>query len=180
MASCVIITIARKTSPCRLMLWLYTTLGIPHVLYHLLIGLVVRSGVGLHPLVLDGVAHWDVRALDLVNSTDVAVGSLYTLARLKEVMKDLVEDLDVGELSGWIQTLDPHQVPTQNNYPDLVPEGGFERILVGGEPVAGGRLPCLQDPKIHPINQHEAVVAYVAILAHLEVNLWWRGGGGVK
>ncbi len=110
-----------------------------------------RLDVGLHPLVLDRVA-WVVRALDLVGGANVAIVGLNALARLKEVPKDLVEDLDVGELSGWIGTLDPHQVPTQNTYPGLVPEGGLARILVGGKPVACGCLPCLRDPKICPID----------------------------
>ncbi len=107
--------------------------------------------MGLHPLVLDGVAQV-VWALNLVGGANVVVVGLDTLARLEELPKDIVEDLDVGELPGWIGTLDPHQVPTQNTYPNLIPEGGLARALVGSKPVAGGCLPCLRDPKIRPID----------------------------
>ncbi len=85
-------------------------------------------------------------------TSDVAVFGLIVLARLKEVRKDLVENLDVSELFGWIGTLDPHQVPTQNTHSYLVPEGRLECILVRGKPVASGCLLCLQDMKIGPID----------------------------
>ncbi len=139
--------------------------------------LMARLDAGLHPLVLDGVARV-VWALDLVGGADVAVVSLNALTSLKELPKDLVEDLEVTELPGWIGTLDPHQVPTQNTYPDLVSEGRLARVLVGGKPVAGGCLPCLGDPKIRPIDRHEAFIAYVVVLALFKVHLQWRGEGG--
>jgi hypothetical protein len=62
---------------------------------------VARSNAGLHPLVLDRVAQV-VRALDLVGGADEAIVGLSALSRLKEVTKNLVIDLHVGELSGWI------------------------------------------------------------------------------
>jgi hypothetical protein len=121
---------------------------------------------------------WVVLALDLVVGANIAIVGLDMLACLVEVPKELVEDLDVGELSGWIGTLDQHQVPTQNANPNLVPEGRLARVLVGGKPVAGGPFPCLRGPKIRPIDWHEAVITYVTILVLLEVNLQWRGKGG--
>ncbi len=113
--------------------------------------LVARLDGGLHPLVLGGVARV-VQALDLVGGANVAIVGLDALTRLEEVMKGLVEDLDVVELSGWIGMLDPHQVPTQDTHPNLIPEGGLECILVEGKPVASGCLPCLRNPKTCPIN----------------------------
>ncbi len=95
---------------------------------------------GLYPLVLDGVARV-VWALDLVRGANIAIVGLDAFASLEKLPKDLVEDLDVSEPRGWIGTLDPHQVPTQNTYPDLVSEGGLACLLVGGKPVAGGCLP---------------------------------------
>ena len=74
---------------------------------------------GLHPLIFHWVARI-VRALDLVGGTDVAVVGLDALARVEEVPKDLVEDLDVRLCPSGVRTLDPHQVPAQNANPNLV------------------------------------------------------------
>ncbi len=84
--------------------------GFKPPVYHL----VSRSNTRLH-----GVERV-VRALDLVGGAHVAVVGLDALARVEEVPKDLVEDLDVRPFPSGVQTLDPHQVPAQNANPDLL------------------------------------------------------------
>ncbi len=83
-------------------------------------------------------------------------------------------DLDVLEGAGGVGTLYPNKVPAQNAHPDLVSEGRLPRVLVGREGVPPDRSPRLLNPKIGPVNGHEAVVAHVPLLSSLEVDLLWR------
>ena len=112
-----------------------------------------RSNTRLHPLVCDWVARV-VRAFDLVGGAHVAVVGLDALARVEEVPKDLVEDLDVRLFPSGVRTLDPHQVPAQNANPNLVSACGLPRVLVGRECVPPDRGPRLRDPKIGPVVGH--------------------------
>ena len=96
--------------------------------------LVARSHTGLLWLVLDGVT-WVVRTLDLVGCTNVSVVSLDALTWFEELAEDPVADLNIRPQTSWVWTVDPYQLPPENTHPDLVPEGGFSRILVGGEGV---------------------------------------------
>jgi hypothetical protein len=72
-------------------------------------GLVAISCARLHPLIFHRVARV-VRAIDLVRGTDIAVVDLDLLTRLKEMAEDLVKNIEVGEVSGWVGTLDLFQV----------------------------------------------------------------------
>ena len=65
---------------------------------------------GLHPFVFHWVA-WIVRALDLVGGANISVVSLNPLTRLEEVAENLVKNSNLVEVSGWVGTLDPYQVP---------------------------------------------------------------------
>jgi hypothetical protein len=70
-------------------------------------GLEAISCVGLYPLCF----HWIARVaqtLDLVGGANISVISLDSLSRLKEVMEDLVENINVGEAPSRVGTLDPH------------------------------------------------------------------------
>jgi len=138
--------------------------------------LVAIPCAGLHPLVFNWVARI-VWALDLVGGANISVVSLDPLTRLEEVAEDLVKNSNVVEASGWVGTLDSHQVPPYNTYPDLVAEGQLERVLVGGEPVPRLCLSCLRDPEIGPVEGHHAVNAYVIYFSIFKIYLWWQRGG---
>ena len=164
MASCVIIAIAQKTSPCHLMSWRYVCRSIPHDLKR--------------PLIVS----WRYRARDCIPSfstglhrlsghTDIAVVGLDALVRLEEVAEDLVENSNIIKASGWVGTLDPYQVPPYNTYPNLLAEGRLPRVLVGGEPVPRLCLSCLRDPEISPIDGHQAVVAHVVYFSIFKIDL---------
>ena len=139
--------------------------------------LVARSHTGLLRLVSDGIAGI-VWALDLVRCTDVSIVGLDALAGLEEVAEDLVEDLDVRPGTCGVWTIDPNEIPPENTHPDLVPKGGLPRILVGSEGVPLRHRPCLGDPKVRPVDGHQAIIQDVSILSPLEVHLQCRVGRG--
>ena len=119
--------------------------------------LVARSHTGLLPLIFDRVAGIE-RTLDLVRCTDVSIVGLDALAGLEEVAEDLVEDLDVRPCTCGVWTIDPNEIPPENTYPDLIPQGRLPRILVGGEGVPFCRHPCLGDAKVRSVDGHETIV----------------------
>ena len=69
-------------------------------------------------------------AFDFIRVPGVPFVGLDPLARVKEMTQYLVEDFNVGVLTGGVWALDPHQVPTQNTHPQLVAEGGLAGVLV--------------------------------------------------
>ena len=89
----------------------------------------------LHHQILQRVAGVH-QTLHLVGVSGVPLICLDPLARVKEVMQDLIKDLDVGVLTCRVLgTLDSHQVPPQNAHPQLVVEGGLASALVGSKGV---------------------------------------------
>ncbi len=110
-------------------------------------------------------------ALDLVRVPAVADVGLHALARLKEVGEDFVENNNIGVLARGVRTLDPHQVPPQNAYAELVSERGLSRILVGREGIPLLWQSLLWHTEVGAVNGHEAVVAHVTFEAPVEVDL---------
>ena len=128
--------------------------------------------------------HWPIfcwmcaisRAFDFVRVPAAPLVSLNLLARLKEVPQNLVENFNVGELTGRVGTLDPHQVPCEDVDAQLVAEGGLPCVLVGFKGVPLLRDSLLRDSEVGAINRHCAVVAnIVGTEPALEDYLYLRG-----
>ena len=82
--------------------------------------------------------------------------------------------IDVVEGAGRVGALYPNKVPAQNAHLDLVSEGDLPHVLVGRE----GVPPDRRDPKVRPVDGHEAIVAHVSFFSSIEVDLrWWREVG---
>ncbi len=116
------------------------------------------------------------RTFDFARVAAVALVGLYPLARLEEIMQNLLENFNVGILTSRVGTLDPHQVPRQDVDAQLIAQGGLPRILVGtkGIPLLCDSL--LGDAEVSAIHSHQAVVAHiVGTQPALKDNLWLRG-----
>ena len=100
-------------------------------------------------------------AFDFVGVAGVALVGLDPLAWLKEVTQNLVKDFNVSILVCRLGTLDPHQVPCKDVYPQLVPQGGLPCVFVGCKsvPLLCGSL--LQDLEVGSIDGHRAVVVHI-------------------
>ena len=132
--------------------------------------LVAISHTRLHSLVGDGVARV-VWALDLVGCANVAAVGLDALAWLEEVADDLVKCLDVRPRTGGVRSIDPHEVPPEDTHPDLVSESRLPCVLVGPKGVPRDCSPRLRDPKVRPVDGHQAAVVDITFLAPFEVDL---------
>jgi hypothetical protein len=116
------------------------------------------------------------RTFDFVRVAAVPLVVLDPLARLEEITQNLVENFNVGILTGRIRTLDPYQVPRENVDPQLLAQGGIPRVLVGCKGVPLCRNSLLRDAEVRTAHSHCAVVEHVVhAQPALRVNLCLRG-----
>ncbi len=116
------------------------------------------------------------RTFDFVGVAAVALVGLYPLTRLEEITQNLVENINVGILTGRVGTLDPHQDPRQDVDAQLVAQGGLPRILVGTKGIPLLRDSLLGDAEVSAVHTHQAVVAHiVGAQPALEEDLRLRG-----
>ena len=101
------------------------------------------------------------RAFDFVRVAAVPLVGLDPLARLEEAPQNLVENDNVGILTGRVWTLDLHQVPRKDVHPQLVAQGGLPRVLVGREGVPLRRGSLLGDAEVRAVDCHRAVAEHV-------------------
>jgi hypothetical protein len=131
---------------------------------------------GLHHPVLRRVCSvlW---AFYFIHVPGIPVVGLEQLARVKEVMRNLLKDL----LTGGLGALDPNQVPPQDADAQLVAEGGLAVVFVGCKDIPLHCHSLLQDAEANPNDCHETVLEETAFLLTVKVNLWWSevaGAGG--
>jgi len=69
------------------------------------------------------------RTLDFVGVAAVPLISLDPLTRLEEIKQNLVENFNVGILTGRVWPLDPHQVPCEDVNAQHVAQGRLPRVL---------------------------------------------------
>jgi hypothetical protein len=70
-------------------------------------------------------------AFDFAGVAAIALVVLEPLARLDEVMQNLVKDFNDSILTRRVWTLDPNQVPRKDVNAQLVAKGGLPRVFVG-------------------------------------------------
>ncbi len=83
------------------------------------------------------------------------------LARLEEVSQNLVENFNVGILTGRVRPLDPHQVPCEDVHPQLVAQGGLPHVLEGTEGIPLCRGSLLRNAEVRVVDSHRAVVEHI-------------------
>ena len=91
----------------------------------------------------------------------VALVGLDPLTRLEEITQNLVENFNVGILTGRVLPLDPHQVPYKDVDAQLVAQGGLPRVLVGTEGVPLRHDSLLGNTEVHAVDCHRAVIDHV-------------------
>ncbi len=118
------------------------------------------------------------RAFYFVGVAVVPLVGLDPLARLEEDPQNLVENCNVGILTGRVWPLDPNKVPCKDVHSQLVAQGGLPRILVGTEGVSLCHGSLLGDVEVRAVDCHGAVVEHVVrAQPALEVDLRLRRGG---
>jgi hypothetical protein len=103
------------------------------------------------------------------------------LARLEEATQNLVYHFHVGILTSRVWPLNSNQVPCEDVHPQLVPQGGLPRILVGRKGIPLLRDSILGDAKVRPISTYGAVIAHIvraqpALKDNLRLRGRWRQG----
>ncbi len=85
--------------------------------------------------------------------------------------KCLSKNMNVGILTRWIGSLDPHQIPLKYVNTKLVPKSAFPCKLVRGKRAALLSRALLRDAAVGAIDAHKAMVVPAALFPDLENNL---------
>ncbi len=117
-----------------------------------------------------------VWALNFMRVPNVPIVGFNPLAGLKAVGELVKKKNDVVPLTGGVGSADPHQIPREDVDPKLLPERGLPRIFMGCKGVPPCCRTLLCDLKVHPVDQHEAVVANVLDETALKDDLLNDGG----
>jgi hypothetical protein len=111
-------------------------------------------------------------SLDMKRSlTNVTIISLYAFERIQKMCQAIAKNSNVGILTRWIGSLQPHQITLYDINPELVTKTAFPSKVVKGKWVALLSRALLRDSTVCSVNRQQAVVKTTTPLPILKYDL---------
>jgi hypothetical protein len=111
-------------------------------------------------------------ALDMKRSlANVTIISLYAFERIQKMCQAIAKNSNVGILTRWIGSLQPHQITLYDINPELIMKTAFPSKIVRGKWVALLSRALLRDSTVCSVNRQQVVVKTNTSLPILKYNL---------